>query len=127
MLVEPSNGSSHLKLSTHTPLEGVIAETSPQRGNGSDENDKGSDSLNSTTALEVGHMLSQVTIVAAEETTYDSDSTSEDDDARSVVSTREPSGTFTGGCTTLFLDARRVKDVLVQAIEKGMVLDTTAV
>ena len=51
---KPVKWLSHLKLSTHI-LEGVIAETkAPQRGNGSDENDKGSDSLNSTTALEVG-------------------------------------------------------------------------
>ena len=121
-------------------LEGTVAAAVSERTNsraqsgrtggegGDEEDDEKSVSLKNARAndaasiamLEVGHILSQVTIVAAEEDSYDSDSTSDEDDVRSVV--MSASEGKSGGCTTMYLDAKRVRDVLVRAVESGTLL-----
>jgi hypothetical protein len=127
----------HEMINAHI-LEGAIAAAArtelrtPSNGENSiNRESSGGDGVASAAALGIGHVVSQVTIVAAEEDTYDSDSTSdeeeekeeeeeEEEDARSVVMTREPSmGGKSGGCTTMYLDAKRVRDVLIRAIEAG--------
>ena len=63
--------------------------------------------------------------IVAEETTYDSDSTSET--MTQVLSVLESHQARSLVAAQLSSRCERVKDVLVQAIEKGMVLDMTAV
>jgi len=111
-------------------LEGAIATGEGLQRRGEEErSSQGEDGENdpgvlSAVALMVGHSLAQVTIRAAQEDTYgDPDSSSDDDDDRSVVLTDESSSSSRGGCTTMYLDAQRVKSILVDAIERGVLFE----